>query len=101
MVEPAAGLDVLQVQEDEHRLSRRQDCRIAGISRSALYKLREEEAFVKDVSIIETLNGVLGNHGRWGFWKCFHWLRSQSHCWNQKHIYRMYCYMKLSLPRKA
>lgn len=101
MVEPAAGLDVVQVLEDEYRLSRCQECRIAGISRSALYKLWAEDAFVKDVSIIEALNGVLGSHGHWRFWECFHWLRFQNHCWNQKHIYRMYCYMKLSLPHKA
>ena len=43
-----------------------------GVSRSALYKPRAEEASVKDALIIEALNGVVSRHGRWGFWKCFH-----------------------------
>ena len=92
MVEPAARLGVVQVLEDEHHLSRRQACRqacrIAGVSRSALYKPRAEEASVKDAPIIEALNGVVSRHGRWGFWKCFHWLRSQGHGWNHKRVHR-------------
>ena len=101
MVEPAARLGVVQVLEDEHHLSRRQACRIAGVSRSALYKPRAEEASVKDAPIIEALNGVVSRHGRWGFWKCFHWLRSQGHGWNHKRVHRVYCNMKLNLPRRA
>lgn len=101
VVEPAAGLDAVQVLEDEHHLSRRQACRIAGVSRSALYKPRAEEASVKDAPIIEALNGVVSRHGRWGFWKCFHWLRSQGHGWNPKRVHRVYCNMKLNLPRRA
>lgn len=91
----------MQVLEDEHHLSRRQACRIAGVSRSALYKPRAEEASVKDAPIIEALNGVVSRHGRWGFWKCFHWLRSQGHGWNHKRVHRVYCNMKLNLPRRA
>ena len=101
MVEPAARLGVVQVLEDEHHLSRRQACRIAGVSRSALYKPRAEEASVKDAPIIEALNGVVSRHSRWGFWKCFHWLRSQGHGWNHKRVHRVYCNMKLNLPRRA
>ena len=101
MVEPAARLGVVQVLEDERHLSRRRACRIVGVSRSALYKPQAEEASVKDAPIIEALNGVVSRHGRWGFWKCFHWLRSQGHGWNHKRVHRVYCSMKLNLPRRA
>lgn len=64
MVEPAARLGVVQVLEDKHLLSRRQACRIAEVSQSSLYKLRAEDASVKDAPIIEALNGVVSRHGR-------------------------------------
>ncbi len=101
MVEPAAKFDAVQVMVDEHHLSKRRACRIAGVSRSALYRPRAEEASVRDAPIIEALNGVLSCHGRWGFWKCFHWLRSLGHSWNHKRVHRVYCSMKLNLPRRT
>ncbi len=37
---------------------------------------------------------------RWGFWKSFHWLKAQDYPWNHKRVWRIYCTMKLNLPRR-
>lgn len=54
-----------------------------------------------DVPIIDALNALLARHGRWGFWKCYHRLRADGHGWNHKRVYRVYCKMKLNLPRRT
>ena len=84
----------------EHRLSRVKACKLAGISRAALYRERADWA-KRDTPVVEALNEVVEHHGRWGFWKCFHRLRDQGHVWNHKKVHRVYCSMKLNLPRRA
>lgn len=46
------------------------------------------------------LNELMGRWPRWGFWKCFDWLRTQGIRWNHKRVWRIYCAMKLNLPRR-
>jgi putative transposase len=55
----------------------------------------------RDAAIIDRLNEVVGKHGRWGFWKCYHWLRQRGETWNHKRVLRVYREMKLNLPRRA
>ena len=84
----------------EHRLSRVKACKLAGISRAALYRERADWA-KRDTPVVQALNEVVEHHARWGFWKCFHRLRDQGHVWNHKKVHRVYCSMKLNLPRRA
>lgn len=51
--------------------------------------------------MIDALNQVVARHSRWGFWKCFHWLRQRGHEWNHKRVWRVYQAMGLNLPRRA
>jgi putative transposase len=51
--------------------------------------------------VVARLNEVVARHGRWGFWKCYHWLRQQGERWNHKRVLRVYRAMKLHLPRRA
>lgn len=84
----------------EHRMSRSKACRIVGLSRSASYRPRVDW-HSKDAPVIDALNTVIGQRGRWGFWKCFHRLRADGHGWNHKKVHRVYCAMGLNLQRKA
>jgi putative transposase len=55
----------------------------------------------QDASVITALTAVVAEHGRWGFWKCFDRLRLQGHGWNHKRVHRVYCALRLNLPRRT
>lgn len=38
---------------------------------------------------------------RWGFWKCHDRLRAQGYDWNHKRTWRVYCQLRLNLPRRT
>jgi putative transposase len=82
----------------EHRLSNAKACLIAGLSRAALYR-EPTDLIGRDAPVVTALIDTLERHGRWGFWKCFQRLRDQGHTWNHKRVHRVYCSMKLNLPR--
>lgn len=54
-----------------------------------------------DAAVIAALTALVAVHGRWGFWKCVDRLRRQGHRWNHKRVYRVYCALRLNLPRRA
>lgn len=81
-------------------LSIKRSCQLVNLSRAAYY--REGGSFaVRDAPVVEALNAVVAKHGRWGFWKCHDRLRLNGHQWNHKRTWRIYCQMKLNLPRRA
>lgn len=46
------------------------------------------------------MNAALAKNGRWGFGLCFDWLRNRGHAWNHKRVHRVYCGLRLNLPRR-
>ena len=84
----------------DHRLSKAKACQIAGLSRAALYRERVDR-MERDSAVVNALNETVERHGRWGFWKCFQRLRDQGYAWNHKRVHRVYCNMKLNLPRRT
>lgn len=84
----------------EHRLSKARACRIAGLSRTALYRPPIDWA-ERDAEVITALSDVVSVRTRWGFWKCFHRLRGDGHPWNHKRVHRVYCDMRLNLARRT
>lgn len=74
----------------------------ARLSRRAWYRKDAEERRVdKDAPVIEALSEIIGEHGRWGFWLCFHRLRMLGHKWNHKRVWRVDKAMKLNQKRRT
>jgi putative transposase len=91
---------VTDVLVTEHRLPVRRACRAVGLSRTAWYR-RPAPATIRDAAVIAALLAIVEQHGRWGFWKCFTRLRLDGHGWNHKHVHRVYCALRLNLPRRT
>jgi putative transposase len=56
---------------------------------------------VRDAAVIDVLQALVAEHGRWGFWKCYDRIRLDGHPWNHKRLYRVYCGLRLNLPRRT
>ena len=81
-------------------ISINRSCQLVNLSRAAYYR-EENKLAARDALVVEALDAVVAKHGRWGFWKCHDRLRLDGHAWNHKRIWRVYCAMKLNLPRRA
>ena len=83
-------------------LSKAKACRIAGLSRTVLYRPRVDRA-QRDHEVITVLNEILAqrSRARWGFWKCYERLRLDGYVFNHKRVHRVYCEMKLNMKRRT
>ena len=54
----------------------------------------------RDKEVINILQEVVTKHSRWGFWKCYHWIRFKGHKFNHKKVWRVYKSLGLNLPRR-
>jgi putative transposase len=84
----------------EHRLSVARACRAAKLSRAAYYR-QGIDWVRRDASVVDALNALVEKRPRWGFWKCFDRLHNQGHPWNAKRVHRVYCKLRLNLPRRT
>ena len=84
----------------EHGLTARRACQAVGLSRAAYYRPRLSR-LERDTYVVTALNEIVARHTRWGFWKCFHRLRRAGHRWNHKRVHRVYCALRLNLPRRS
>jgi putative transposase len=91
---------VVEILTTEHPLSVRRACRVVGLARAAWYR-PPQAAAVRDGPVIEALQRVVRDDGRWGFWKCFDRLRLMGHRWNHKRVWRVYRALRLHLPRRT
>jgi putative transposase len=55
----------------------------------------------RDRAVIELLNDLVARKPRWGFWKLHDRLRLDGQVINHKRLHRVYCAMKLNLPRRT
>lgn len=85
---------------DEHRLKVQQACRVVRLSRTAFYR-PPVPASRRDASVIAALTDVVARYPRWGFWKLFDRMRAEGRRWNHKHVHRVYCALRLNLPRRT
>ena len=84
----------------EHQLPVRRACRAVGLSRTAWYRQPADTA-VRDAAVTTARQALVEKHTRWGFWKCFDRLRLDGRCWNHKRGHRVYCALRLNLPRRT
>lgn len=55
----------------------------------------------RDALVIEALPTLGATKPRWGFWKYVDRLRLDGQRWNYKRLWRMYCQLRLNLPRRT
>jgi putative transposase len=84
----------------EHRLSVQRACQVVRLSRTAYYQ-PPVPAQQRDAAVIMALTDLVDRYPRWGFWKLFDRLRVEGHRWNHKHVHRVYCALRLNLPRRT
>ena len=85
---------------EEHGLPIIRACQAARLSRAAYYRPEIDRA-VRDAEVITALQAIVVEEQRWGFWKCRDRLRAQGYGWNHKRIWRVYCQLRLNLPRRT
>jgi putative transposase len=75
-------------------------CQAVGLSRATYYRPVVNWA-LRDGPVIEALTALSTTNPRWGFWKYVDRLRLTGHRWNHKRLWRLYCRLRLNLPRRA
>jgi putative transposase len=84
----------------EYRIPIQRACRIVGLSRAAYYRVPKPRA-ERDADVIAALVAMVEKRPRWGFWKCYDRMRIDGHPWNHKRVHRVYCALRLNLPRRT
>jgi putative transposase len=75
-------------------------CQAVGLGRATYYRPGGTWAR-RDAPVIAALTTLVAAKSRWGFWKCFDRLRFTGHGWNHKRVWRVYCRLRLNLPRRT
>jgi len=75
-------------------------CRAVGLGRATYYRPVVDWAR-RDAPVMAALTTLVAAKSRWGFWKCFDALRFTGHAWNHKRVWRVYCQLRLNLPRRT
>jgi putative transposase len=55
----------------------------------------------RDAAVIAAVTDVVARYPCWGFWKLFDRMRVEGRRWNHKHVHRVYCVLRLNLPRRT
>lgn len=97
---PSARRQVVEALVQEHRLPIRQACRMVRLSRTAFYQ-PPVPASRRDAAVIAGLTDAVARYPRWGFWKLYDRLRTEGRPWNHKRVHRVYCALRLNLPRRT
>jgi putative transposase len=71
-----------------------------GLCRTAFYRVPKSSG-ERDAAVIGVLNAVVEKRPRWGFWKCYDRMRIEGYLWNHKRVHRVYCALRLNLPRRT
>src|SRR3972149_2468410 len=75
-----------------------------GVSKATFFKWRGKDRVRgsrRDAAVIAALTDAVTRYPRWGFWKLFDRLRVEGRTWNHKRVHRVYCALRLNLPRRT
>lgn len=75
-------------------------CHAVGLGRATYYRPVVDGAR-QDAPVIDALLTLSAQYPRWGFWKYVDRLRNTGHRWNPKRLWRVYCVLRLNLPRRT
>jgi putative transposase len=98
MVTPAARRAAAQLFRDEHQVSERSACRLAGYSRSSLR--RKSLRAQADRPLEERLLALAAERPRYGYRRLHVFLRREGWAINRKRVYRVYRGLGLAVRRK-
>jgi len=70
------------------------------LSRAAYYR-PPVPASRRDAAVIAALTDVVARYPRWGFWTLYDRVRTEGCPWNHKRVHRVYCALRLNLPRRT
>lgn len=97
---PSAKREAVGILIGEHGLPVLRACRAVRLSRAAYYRPPGVRV-IQDQPVIDALQRVVAARPRWGFWKCYDHLRFIGQPWNHKRVHRVYCALRLNLPRRT
>jgi putative transposase len=101
-VTPSAKRQAIAILHETHGLSVQRSCGVMRLSRAAYYRPpRDGARLERDQPVIIALQRVVSENTRWGFWKCFDRLRLIGQPWNHKRVHRVYCALRLNIPRRT
>ncbi len=83
----------------EEGLTKSKACQALQLSRSSFYR-GVTDRLQRDKPVIDRLNSIVSKHSRWGFWKCYYWMRQHGDSYNHKKVWRVYKDLDLNLPRR-
>src|SRR5713101_3668383 len=99
-VRPAERREVVAHMISQGGLPVQRACQAVGLGRATYYRPVVNWA-QRDASVIEALTTLGATYPRWGFWKYVDRLRLTGHRWNHKRLWRVYCRLRLNLPRRT
>jgi putative transposase len=101
-VTPAAKRQAITILHETHGLSVQRSCQVVRLSRTAYYRPPGDGTqLVRDQPVIDALPALVEEHTRWGFWKCYDRFSWECRGWNHKRVDRVYCAVRLNLPRRT
>ena len=99
---PSAKRQAIAILHDTHGLSIGLACQVVRLSRTAYYQPPGDgDRLTRDQPVIDALQTLIAVNTRWGFWKCHDALRWAGHPWNHKRLHRVYCALRLNIPRRT
>jgi putative transposase len=101
-VTPSAKRQAIAILHETHGLSVHRACQVVRLSRTAYYQPPGDgERLTRDQPVIDALQALVAANTRWGFWKCYDAVRFAGQLWNHKRVHRVYCALRLNIPRRT